>query len=166
MRFKSQQHKSTFKKAIRKKDKTDTRLMAAMYLLTADQILWNKVKGNIRESRIDYDEVRLDTVSEAEVLWMLALYGKPTDSKTADQLVKCFREDQTDKINITIQFDEERLTALQLYASQKNVTVEGTLMQTMESLYIKTVPQSVRDFIAMKQQASAENCASDEGGGS
>ena len=64
MRFKSQQHKSTFKKAIRKKDKTDTRLMAAMYLLTADQILWNKVKGNIRESRIDYDEVRLDTVSE------------------------------------------------------------------------------------------------------
>ena len=70
------------------------------------------------------------------------------------------------KINITIQFDEERLTALQLYASQKNVTVEGTLMQTMESLYIKTVPQSVRDFIAMKQQASAENCASNEGGGS
>lgn len=70
------------------------------------------------------------------------------------------------KINITIQFDEERLMALQLYASQKNVTVEGTLMQTMESLYIKTVPQSVRDFIAMKQQASAENCASDEGGGS
>ena len=62
------------------------------------------------------------------------------------------------KINITIQFDEERLT--------KNVTVEGTLMQTMESLYIKTVPQSVRDFIAMKQQASAKNCASDEGGGS
>ena len=70
------------------------------------------------------------------------------------------------KINITIQFDEERLTALQLYASQKNVTVEGTLMQTMESLYIKTVPQSVRDFIAMKQQASSENRASDEGGGS
>ena len=70
------------------------------------------------------------------------------------------------KINIPIQFDEERLMALQLYASQKNVTVEGTLMQTMESLYIKTVPQSVRDFIAMKQQASAENCASDEGGGS
>ena len=52
MRFKSQQHKSTFKKAIRKKDKKDTRLMAAMYLLTADQILWNKVKGNIRESRM------------------------------------------------------------------------------------------------------------------
>ena len=33
---------------------------------------------------------------EAEVLWMLALYGKPTDSKTADKLVKCFKEDQTD----------------------------------------------------------------------
>ena len=33
---------------------------------------------------------------EAEVLWLLALYGKPTDSKTADKLVKCFKEDQTD----------------------------------------------------------------------
>ena len=38
MSFKSQQHKSTFKKAIRKKDKKDARLMAAMYLLTADQL--------------------------------------------------------------------------------------------------------------------------------
>ena len=38
MRFKSQQHKSTFKKALRKKDKTDNKLMAAMYLLTEDQL--------------------------------------------------------------------------------------------------------------------------------
>ena len=74
------------------------------------------------------------------------------------------------KINITIQLDEERLTALQLYASQKNVTVEGTLMQTMESLYIKTVPQSVRAYIAMKQQLLSSDSdnqpPSDEGGGS
>ena len=74
--------------------------------------------------------------------------------------------DDKNTVEIKIKYDKERLTALQLYASQKNVTVEGTLMQTMESLYIKTVPQSVSDFIAMKQQASAENCASDEGGGS
>ena len=74
--------------------------------------------------------------------------------------------DDKNTVEIKIKYDKERLTALQLYASQKNVTVEGTLMQTTESLYIKTVPQSVRDFIAMKQQASAENCASDEGGGS
>ena len=33
---------------------------------------------------------------EAEVLWMLALYGQQTDGKTADRLVKCFKEDQTD----------------------------------------------------------------------
>ena len=64
MKFKSQQHKSTFKKAVSKKDKTDNKLMAAMYLLTADQILWNKVKGNIHENRIDYDEVKLSTVTE------------------------------------------------------------------------------------------------------
>ena len=74
--------------------------------------------------------------------------------------------DNKNTVEIKIKFDEEKLTALQLYGSPKNVSVEGTLMQTMESLYVKTVPQSVRDFIAMKQQASAENCASDEGGGS
>ena len=38
MRFKSQQHKSTFKKAIRKKDKTDNKLMAAMYLLVSARL--------------------------------------------------------------------------------------------------------------------------------
>ena len=64
MRFKSQQHKSTFKKAIRKKDKTDNKLMAAMYLLTADLPLWNRVKGSIRENSIDFDEIRLNTVTE------------------------------------------------------------------------------------------------------
>ena len=64
MKFKSQQHKSTFKKAIRKKDKTDNKLMAAMYLLTADLPLWNRVKGSIRENSIDFDEIRLNTVTE------------------------------------------------------------------------------------------------------
>ena len=64
MSFKKQKLKFTFKKAIRKKDKTDTKLLAAMCLLTADQILWNKVKSNIRENSIDYAEVRLDTVTE------------------------------------------------------------------------------------------------------
>ena len=74
--------------------------------------------------------------------------------------------DNKNTVEIKIKFDEERLTALQLYGSQKNVSVEGTLMQTMESLYVRNVPQSVRDFIAMKQRAAAENPSSDEGGGS
>ena len=55
--------------------------------------------------------------------------------------------DNKNTVEIKIKFDKERLTALQLYGSQKNVSVEGTLMQTMESLYVRNVPQSVRDFI-------------------
>ena len=38
--------------------------MAAMYLLTADLPLWNRVKGSIRENSIDFDEIRLNTVTE------------------------------------------------------------------------------------------------------
>ena len=64
MKFKSQQHKSTFKKAIRKKDKTNNKLMTAMYLLTADQDVWKKVQEHIDDDIIDYDSIRLSTVSE------------------------------------------------------------------------------------------------------
>ena len=67
---------------------------------------------------------------------------------------------------ITLELDEEKMRAIKIYGKDKIISVVDELNNAFESLYIKTVPQSVRDFIAMKQQASAENCASDEGGGS
>ena len=66
MRFKSQQHKSTFKKAIRKKDKTDTRLMAAMYLLTADQKLISEKMYNVIITAINIRRLGLEKAEAIE----------------------------------------------------------------------------------------------------
>ena len=73
-------------------------------------------------------------------------------------------------VNVTIPYNEEKLTALRLYAKQKNVSVEGELLQSLESLYTRNVPQNVRAYIAMREQIPDENSKtarpSDEGGGS
>ena len=54
------------------------------------------------------------------------------------------------KSAITISFDEEKLSALKMYLSQKNAMVESELERMLDSLYSKTVPAGVRDFIEMK----------------
>lgn len=77
-------------------------------------------------------------------------------------------------VNVTIPFDEEKLTALRLYAAQKNLSVESELLQALEALYTKNVPQNVRDFIGMKEQTKAAKSkpvrtsppSADEGDGS
>ena len=51
---------------------------------------------------------------------------------------------------ITISYDEEKLTALRLYLSQKNQTVEEELLSATDSLYTKTVPNNVREFIDLR----------------
>ena len=71
---------------------------------------------------------------------------------------------------ITLKFDKERLKAIEIYGEPKHLTVMDELLNSLESLYVKTVPQSVRAYIAMKQQLSSSNSdnqpPSDEGGGS
>ena len=71
---------------------------------------------------------------------------------------------------ITLKFDKERLKAIEIYGEPKHLTVMDELLNALESLYVKTVPQSVRAYIAMKQQLSSSNSdnqpPSDEGGGS
>ena len=54
------------------------------------------------------------------------------------------------KMNISITFDEEKLTALKMYLGQKNMTVEKELEKALEALYGKTVPAGVREFIALR----------------
>jgi len=51
---------------------------------------------------------------------------------------------------ITISYNEEKLAALRLYLSQKNQTVEEELTAAVESLYTKTVPNNVREFIDLR----------------
>ena len=54
------------------------------------------------------------------------------------------------KANITIAYDTEKLSALKLYLGQKNLSVEAELVTATDTLYIKTVPANVRDFIELQ----------------
>ena len=54
------------------------------------------------------------------------------------------------KKTINISFDEEKLNALKMYLTQKNMQAEKELEKALETLYTKTVPAGVREFIEMK----------------
>lgn len=57
------------------------------------------------------------------------------------------------KTTITISFDEEKLKALKMYLAQKNMQAENELEKALDTLYVKTVPAVVREFIDMKSGA-------------
>ena len=58
------------------------------------------------------------------------------------------------KINITVEYDEEKLSALKMYLEQKGQTVEGELQKSLEGLYNKNVPSGVREYILLKAEPS------------
>jgi hypothetical protein len=78
------------------------------------------------------------------------------------------KKENTEEITLTI--DEEKMRAIKIYGKDKHLSVIDELHNAFESLYVKTVPQSVRAYIAMKQQMSSSNSdnhpPSDEGDGS
>ena len=53
------------------------------------------------------------------------------------------------KKNISVTMENEKLSALKMYTEQKGTTVEEELTKYAEQMYVKTVPQNVRDFIDM-----------------
>ena len=57
------------------------------------------------------------------------------------------------KTNITIAYAEEKLAALNLYLSQKTLTVEEELGKALDALYTKNVPAGVREFIELRAHA-------------
>lgn len=54
------------------------------------------------------------------------------------------------KVNVTVSYDDEKLSALRLYLGQKNSTVEAELVSALDALYGKTVPANVREFLELK----------------
>ncbi len=54
------------------------------------------------------------------------------------------------KAIITINFDEEKTTALKLYLGQKGTALEKELEKSLETLFMKSVPANVREFIALR----------------
>ena len=79
------------------------------------------------------------------------------------------------KIQIQVPFEEEKFSALKLYLDQKGVLVDDALAQMVESLYEKTVPAGVRDYINLragitdtppaKKRRTKPNASNPAGGG-
>lgn len=53
------------------------------------------------------------------------------------------------KKSVTVNVNEEKLSAVEMYLEQKNTTLAAELDKYIEQLYSKVVPQNVRDFIDM-----------------
>ena len=64
MRYKNEKHQSEFEDAIRKKDKKDYAMMAALYLLTADLRLWHLSKRHVGKISINFADIRLKNIHE------------------------------------------------------------------------------------------------------
>ena len=54
------------------------------------------------------------------------------------------------KANIVIAFDEEKLAAVKMYMSQRELDLRTELEKTLDGMYVKFVPSNVREFIDMK----------------
>ena len=54
------------------------------------------------------------------------------------------------QVNLTITFDEEKLSALKLYLDQKQMQVEDELAKALDALYCKNVPAGVRDYFNLR----------------
>jgi hypothetical protein len=54
------------------------------------------------------------------------------------------------KTTISISYNDEKLSAIRMFLSQKDMNLEAELTYTVDTLYKKYVPSGVRDFIDMK----------------
>jgi len=54
------------------------------------------------------------------------------------------------KTSVSIMYDDEKLSAIKLYMSQRDLDFKSELEKSVDSLYAKYVPANVREFIDMK----------------
>lgn len=54
------------------------------------------------------------------------------------------------KVNITVSYDEEKLSAIKLYMEQKDLSLDDELGKAVDTLYNKHVPVNVRDFLGLR----------------
>jgi len=55
---------------------------------------------------------------------------------------------------LIIPFDAEKLSALRMYATKKEVSVEAELAESVDRLYEKLVPTAVREYIENRPDTS------------
>ena len=54
------------------------------------------------------------------------------------------------KTSVSIMYDDEKLNAVKLYMSQRDLDFKEELEKSVDTLYSKYVPTNVREFIDMK----------------
>ena len=54
---------------------------------------------------------------------------------------------------ITVTYDELKLLALRQHAEQRGISIEAELTHTVEAMYQKLVPSSVKSFVQMQTEA-------------
>jgi len=59
------------------------------------------------------------------------------------------------KAQITVSYDEEKLSAITMYLEEKGVSVESEIEKAIDTIYNKTVPVGVREFISRRNGGSA-----------
>ena len=64
------------------------------------------------------------------------------------------------KTTIHITYEEDKLAALNMYLAQKNLSLDAELQSTLTALYLRHVPASVREFVAMRSDGAIEPAAS------
>lgn len=64
MIFRNSLHKQAFHGAAKKQEEKNHALLAALYLLTADEKVWKCAKDKVRKGKIAFDEIKLGSVSE------------------------------------------------------------------------------------------------------
>ncbi len=64
MDYRNEKHRRKFENTIRKKNKKDYRLMAVLYLLTADYMLWRSVSKFVVGNAICFERIRLYDTDE------------------------------------------------------------------------------------------------------
>lgn len=60
------------------------------------------------------------------------------------------------KNTVTIVLEDKKVLALKMYLGQKNSSLEEEVSRFAEQLYVKSVPQNVRDFIDMEAKQQSE----------
>lgn len=64
MKFRNEQHHSTFLKETKKQSLKNYRIISAFYLLTADEKLWDTAKGSVGKDDIVFEDIHLKNGSE------------------------------------------------------------------------------------------------------
>jgi predicted HAD superfamily phosphohydrolase len=60
------------------------------------------------------------------------------------------------KSTVAITYDDEKLSALMIFLTQKDVDLTAELVKFVDQLFLRNVPANVREYISKKQGAAVE----------